>query len=184
MNHRLNKKMTLQFVSTLTFLFLASCATLSPKSISDVPTINVTNVKVPPLKNIPQKTVNLSIMDNRDPQFRQNSPALQAELRRAVTLSLKSQGVAVNQTSQNTLLISVQDVAVGEYKDGCVKVNSMLAIPQVANLYADATSCFEVKSPVSTVSMGSDINESYEMALSAIFQSLGNNLQKLTPAKK
>ncbi|HWU43877.1 MAG TPA: hypothetical protein VN132_10575 [Bdellovibrio sp.] len=166
------------------FLSLASCATLSPKSIRDVPKINSANVNVPPLKNIPQHAVNLTIMDNRSPQYKQNSVELQTEVRRAVVQGLKSQGISINQNSTNSLLLSVQDEAMGEYKDGCVKMNSILAISQVANIYTDATSCFEVKSPVSTVSMGSDINESYEMALSAIFQGLSNSLQKVEPTKK
>ncbi|MDG0817584.1 hypothetical protein [Bdellovibrio svalbardensis] len=169
---------------TFSFVILTGCATLRPTNISNVPTINVANVKVPPLKNIPQKTVSVNILDNRDSQYRENTEALQRELRRAVTLSLKSQGIAVNSTSTNVLLMSVQDQQVGEYKDGCVKMNAMLAIPQVANLYSDATSCFEMKSPVSDVSMGSDINQAYEMALSTVFQNLSTNLLKLTAVKK
>ncbi len=184
MNQRANKTCVLHLALTLSLLSLAGCATLRPTNISNVPRINVANVKVPPLKNIPQKTVSINILDNRDTEYRQNTEALQAELRRAVTLTLKSQGISVNSTSTNVLLLSVQNQQVGEYKDGCVKMNGMLAIPQVANLYSDATSCFEMKSPVSSVSMGSDINQAYEMALTTVFQNFSANLQKLNPAKK
>lgn len=182
MNQRINKVALL--VLTLSMMSFTGCATLSPRGIADVPSINVEKVKMPVLKNIPGNQVNLNVMDNRDSMYRQNTEALQKELRSAITQSLKSKGITVNPNSKNSLLISVQEQKMGEYKDGCVKVNGMLAIPEVANVYSDATSCFEMKSPVSTVSMGSDINESYEMALSTVFQSFATNLQKLSPAKK
>lgn len=183
MNQRTNKRV-LHLAFTLSLLSLAGCATLRPTNISNVPTINVANVKVASLKNIPQKTVALNVLDNRDPQYRQDSAGLQSELRRAVTQILRAQGITVSANSTNSLLVSVQDQQVGEYKDGCVKMNGMLAIPQVANLYSDATSCFEIKSPVSSVSMGSDINQAYEMALTTVFQNFSTNLQKLSPVKK
>ncbi|QDK37298.1 hypothetical protein [Bdellovibrio sp. NC01] len=183
MNQRINTVFLLPLVLTLSMMSFTGCATLSPRSIADVPAINVEKVKMPVLKNIPGNQLNLNVMDNRDSMYRQNTEALQKELRRVITQSLKSKGITVNPSSKNSLLISVQEQKVGDYKDGCVKINGMLAIPDVANVYSDATSCFEMKSPVSTVSMGSDINESYEMALSAVFQSFGTNLQKLNPKK-
>lgn len=166
------------------FFMMSSCAILSPRSISDVPTINVAKIKSPPLKNIPKKILSLKVLDNRDPQFKKNSEELQKELQNVVTQVLKSQGILVSSTATTSLLISAQDQGIGKYKDGCVKINAMLSIPQTANIFSDATSCFEVKSPVSSISMGSDISESYEMALTEVFQHLGNNLQKLETLKK
>lgn len=165
-------------------LSLAGCATFHSTNISDVPKINLAHIKTSPLNNIPQNTVNLSVLDNRDPQYRKDTEALQAELRRAITQSFKSQGIMVNPKSPNNLLISVQDEAAGEYKDSCVKVNGLLALKQIANIYSDATSCFAIKSPVSTVLMSGDINQAYEMALTTVFKNFSTNLQKLSSVKK
>lgn len=173
-----SKLISLGIITALTYI-LASCAIFSPKSIRDIPSIRMNKVKVSPLKNIPQNNVKLSIIDNRDPQFKVDSPALEKELRRVLLLSLDSQGIAINPNSKNVLLVSVQDQALGKFKDGCVKLNAILTLGSLANIYSDATSCFELESPLSNKAIGSDISESYEMALTTIFENLSKNLEKI-----
>lgn len=170
--------------TSILFLTLPACATFSSHGITEVPKINVANVKSLPLRNIPANTLSLTIMDNRDNSLRENTAELQKELQRALTAILKSQGLTVAKENPTNLLFSVQDQQVGDDKEGCVKMNAMLAIPKVANLYSDAVSCVETKSPVSTVTMGSNISQAYEMGLTTVFKSLSGNLQKLTPVKK
>ncbi|KHD87859.1 MAG: hypothetical protein OM95_12740 [Bdellovibrio sp. ArHS] len=157
--------------------FLSSCA-LKGNTIKDVPAIKAENIQVSPMSGLPKRTVSLSIIDARADDMRVQSTELRSEVARAVTEALARENIQVQTPGANALVLTIQDYATGQFKEGCVKIVSSLTIPQKAKLHAEAASCFEMKHPFG-FKMSADVTKAYEEALSLTFKNLDQALSKL-----
>lgn len=159
-------------------LSLIGCASMNEFTIRDAPSINTENIHVPQLDNISPRQVNLTVTDNRAPEFKKNSDAVIVELRRAVISLIDEKNIAVKPNAPNSLNINIQDHKTADYQEGCVKLTAVLFLQKKGKVHADAFSCFEYKHPLG-YNLNSDISKAYEAALQALLDQLDKGLLQL-----
>lgn len=158
---------------------LTSCA---GRSIRDVPRIDSTKIQIPAMSALPKRDLSLTIVDARQMEFKNQSMELNAEVQRATQEALTRVGITVTALSTNALTLAIQDYSAGKFQEGCVKINGSLVIPQKAKLGSEATSCFEMKSPLGG-RLSSDITKAYQEALSLVFKNLDEAMGKMQTMK-
>ncbi len=156
---------------------LTSCA-ISGKTIRDVPMINPKNIPVSALSALPKRNLSLQVIDER--KDKNQSSELLSEISRAVTEALTREGTTVSTPGANDLTLTVQEYETEKFKEGCVKIVASITIPKKAKLGAEASSCFESKSPFGQ-KIGANIGKAYEEALTLIFKNLDQGLAKIQP---
>lgn len=161
----------------LSLAFLSSCV-ISGKTIRDVPVINDKNIQVSALSALPKRNLSLTVVDER--ADKNQSLELRNEVMRAVTEAVTREGTTVTQPGTNELNLSIHDYETDKFKEGCVKILGTLTIPKKAKLNAEATGCFESKSPFGQ-KIGANISKAYEEALTLIFKNLDKGLAQLQP---
>ena len=161
---------------------LTSCA-MTGRSISDVPRIDAEKISVPAMSALPNRDMSITIVDNRQAEFRNQSMELKSEIERATQEALTRTGITVSAISTNALTLTIQDYQTQKMQEGCVKVNGSLVIPKKAKLGSEATGCFEMKTPFGG-KMSADITKAYEEALSLVFKNLDEAMGKMQTMKK
>lgn len=157
---------------------LSACAT-TRNTIADVPKINPERIQVPAMSALPHRDVALTIVDSRSPVVKDKSLELRSELERSTTSALTRTGINVTAISNNALTLTVQDYSTEKFAQGCVKINGTLVIPKKAKLASDASSCYEMKTPMGGRLMSADITKAYEEALSLVFKNLDEAMGKM-----
>lgn len=168
----------MKFLFGLTSLLLLNACAMSGTSIRDVPRVDSQKIQVPAMSALPQRDLSLSIVDARSNEVRDQSTELRVEIERSTTEALQRTGINVKPSSNNTLVLTIQDFQTSKFKEGCVKITGSLTIPQKAKLGSEANSCFEMKSPLG-FKMSSDITQAYEESLSAVFRNLDEAMGKM-----
>ncbi|WII71545.1 hypothetical protein QJS83_13835 [Bdellovibrio sp. 22V] len=161
----------------LSCLLLSACA-MTGKSIKDVPAVDAAKIQVPPFSGLERRTLSLSIIDERKPEFKNNSEELRAELNKAITEALAKEKITVQASGANSLVVSIHDTQMNKFKEGCVRISGSLIIPKKAKLNAEASGCYELRHPFG-FKMGTDITKAYEESLSLFFKNLDQALGQL-----
>lgn len=164
-----------KYILSSLFLVLAACA--SNHTIRDVPTIQSGNIKVPTFKGLPQRSISLKVVDNRNEAMKGNTNVVVAEVDRALNEALESHQIPVSAKGANEMVVTISNDQMGKFDSGCVRLDATMLIPKRAKLNAESSSCFETKTPFGK-SIGADITKSYEEALSLILLNLDQALQK------
>lgn len=158
-------------------LILSSCAAKKTKTISDVPEINTEKIQMAAFPFTGSTDVQLTLVDQRAPQFKQNSSAVLEELERAVTELLNKQGLQLQKTSNNKITLTVSDYQTGRYQQGCVNLGSTFEVHKKGKVSSQANACMEYTHVLGR--LRSDINSAYELALESLFKEMRLGLERL-----
>lgn len=156
---------------------LTSCAAKKTKTISDVPEINTEKIQMAAFPFTGNSDVQLTLSDERAPQFKKNSSAVLEELERAISDLLNKQGLRLQKTAGNKLTVVVSDHQSGRYQEGCVNLASTFEVQKKGKVSSQANACMEYTHVLGR--LRSDISSAYEMALESLFKEMRLGLEKL-----
>ncbi|GEM_PF-3863118 len=158
-------------------LATTSCAAKKTKTISDIPEINTEKIQMAAFPFSGNTEIQLTLLDERAPQFKKNSSAVLEELERAVSDLLNKQGLRLQKNAGNKLTLSVSDHQSGRYQEGCVNLAATFEVQKKGKVSSKSNACMEYTHVLGR--LRSDINSAYEMALESLFKEMRIGLETL-----